>query len=497
MVKTLSSDYCPAPRILELARETPDYKDASAPKGAPFYDPVEPADFPKAIIRYRNQKAATSIGLNNISDAEWVSFFKGFNPLPDNLPNPLAIRYHGHQFRHYNPDIGDGRGFLYAQVKDNKGRLLDLGTKGSGQTPYSRSGDGRLTLKGGFREILATEMLEALGVNTSKTLSIIETGEELYRSDEPSPARSCVMVRLSHSHIRFGMFQRLAHERNTAALDQLLDYCIKYYFPDLTPLEGEDRVYGFFERVIRNTADLAAQWMAAGFVHGVLNTDNMNITGESFDYGPWRFIPTPDPNFTAAYFDQTGLYAYGRQGEAAGWNLAQLGGTLTLLSDPEKLTQLLQHFPALFNQALENNFLRRLGLKQTETKDGETISGETSHKIAMPLLQFMAAHNVPFEQFMFDWYGGHASKTRQTHSPLAAIYGNDAFLPIKQSLEPFEPIAPNRLDHPYFGQKTPCTMLIDEVEDLWAAIATGDDWQPFTEKLNDIKMMGEAYGFSE
>ena len=144
------------------------------------------------------------------TDEEWAAHFCRFEPLPGNLPQPLALRYHGHQFRVYNPDIGDGRGFLFAQLRDDRGRLLDLGTKGSGQTPYSRTADGRLTLKGGVREVLATEMLEALGVNTSKTFALFETGEELERGDEPSPTRSAVLMRLSHGHIRIGTFQRLA-----------------------------------------------------------------------------------------------------------------------------------------------------------------------------------------------------------------------------------------------------------------------------------------------
>jgi serine/tyrosine/threonine adenylyltransferase len=144
--------------------------------------------------------------------AKWERHFAAFAPLPGNLEEPLALRYHGHQFRVYNPHLGDGRGFLYAQLLDAQdGRLLDLGTKGSGQTPWSRDGDGRLTLKGGVREVLATETLEALGVYTSKSFSLFETGEKFFRTDEPSPTRSSVLVRLSHSHIRVGSFQRYAH----------------------------------------------------------------------------------------------------------------------------------------------------------------------------------------------------------------------------------------------------------------------------------------------
>ena len=149
--------------------------------------------------------------------------------LPNNLQRPLALKYHGHQFRHYNPQIGDGRGFLYAQLNVD-GRLMDLATKGSGQTPYSRSGDGRLTLKGGYREVLATQYLEALGVETSRSFSLIETGEKLQRNDEPSPTRSAVLVRYSHSHIRFGSFQRLRYLAQTENIEKLARYvCSNYY----------------------------------------------------------------------------------------------------------------------------------------------------------------------------------------------------------------------------------------------------------------------------
>jgi uncharacterized protein YdiU (UPF0061 family) len=147
--------------------------------GGDFHDVVVPAAFPAHRLRYRNQRAAAEVGLEGLTDAAWVGHFGRFEPLPGSLPQPLALRYHGHQFRTYNPELGDGRGFLFAQLRDGAGRLMDLGTKGSGRTPWSRFGDGRLTLKGAVREILATEMLEALGVTTSRTFSVIETGEAL------------------------------------------------------------------------------------------------------------------------------------------------------------------------------------------------------------------------------------------------------------------------------------------------------------------------------
>ena len=163
------TSFRPDPRLLTL--------------GPDFYDAVQPARFPQCTPRFLNRRWAERVGLD-LNGAQWAAHFCRFDPLPENLPQPLALRYHGHQFRVYNPEIGDGRGFTFAQLRDHRDRLLDLGTKGSGQTPYSRHADGRLTLKGGVREVLATEMLEALGVNTSKSFALFETGEQLERADK-------------------------------------------------------------------------------------------------------------------------------------------------------------------------------------------------------------------------------------------------------------------------------------------------------------------------
>src|SRR5881398_2106911 len=225
--------------------------------GPDFYDPVEAAAFPKCIQRFANKRWAERIGLN-LDDEGWVRHFCRFEPLPNNLLQPLALRYHGHQFRVYNPEIGDGRGFTFAQLRDDRGWLLDLGTKGSGQTPYSRTADGRLTLKGGVREILATEMLEALGVNTSKTFALFETGEELMRGDEPSPTRSAVLTRLSHGHIRIGTFQRLAAFGEEDNLKKLTRYCLENLYAEQAVADDAENALRLFDLVSWATATLAA-----------------------------------------------------------------------------------------------------------------------------------------------------------------------------------------------------------------------------------------------
>lgn len=453
----------------------------------PFADEVRAAEFPQAVLRYRNDRWAGRVGLGALTDAEWIGHFARFHPLTDNLPAPLALRYHGHQFRTYNPDLGDGRGFLFAQLRDDLGRLLDLGTKGSGRTPYSRTADGRLTLKGGVREILATEMLEALGVYTSKTFSVIETGEALERHDEPSPTRACVLVRLSHSHVRFGTFQRLAYEGDAGALSRLVDYCAAQFDPDLHDLPAPDKAAALFARIVARTARLVGQWTAAGFVHGVLNTDNMNVTGESFDYGPWRFAPVADPEFTAAYFDRTGLYAFGRQGEAAAWNLARLGGALTQIAPVEALNAVFATFSDAYERALADAFLRRLGLSPSTAEDGRALAGA--------LLGWMGRTRAPFEQVLFDWFAGALSADRAARSPLADLYADDDFAPVRARLLAAAPDRPERLRHRYFTRSSPCTMLIDAVEAIWAHIAARDNWSVLAAKIAEINEMRAAYGF--
>ena len=433
--------------------------------GPGFYDPVQPADFPMSRLRFRNQRWADRIGLGRLDEAEWIAHFARFKPLPGSLRQPLALRYHGHQFRTYNPDIGDGRGFLFAQVRDDTGRLLDLGTKGSGQTPYSRFGDGRLTLKGGVRELLATEMLEALGVETSKTFSLIETGEALERGDEPSPTRSAVLVRLSHGHIRIGTFQRLAYLGDTEGLTRLTDYVLQRYFADVS---GDP--VRLLDHVVCATARLAAQYMASGFVHGVLNTDNINISGESFDYGPWRFAPQWEPGFTAAYFDHQGLYAFGRQPEAIHWNLMQLAIALRPISEAPPMIDVLNRFGAQYQQAITAAFLWRLGVRPRQAAEDEAL--------LQAIERALRATATPIADFFHHSFGGQIGDA-----------GGDDFAEVRSRLALY---AARKARAHSFWTGAPCTMLIEEVERLWASIDRDDDWAPLNAKIAAIREFGSA-----
>ncbi|MCW6507605.1 protein adenylyltransferase SelO family protein [Lichenifustis flavocetrariae] len=453
--------------------------------GSDFYDVVRAASFPRHVIRYRNQRAARQVGLDTLTDAEWIAHFGRFEAMPGSFPEPLALRYHGHQFGSYNPELGDGRGFLFAQLHDASGRLLDLGTKGSGQTPWSRFGDGKLTLRGGVREVLATELLEALGVTTSKSFSLIETGEELVRHDEAPPIRGAVLVRLNHSHIRIGSFQRLLYLEEPGNIARLLDHTIMTYMPDLWRETPAERALAFLDHVCRNVARLGAQWMVAGFVHGVLNTDNINVTGESFDYGPWRFLPVYEPLFTAAYFDETKRYAFSRQPSVLLWNLTRLAECLLTLAPQSALQDTLGTYRDVLAIEFRRNTLRRLGVQPQGDERDEAVTSA--------LWEFMHQSQAPFEQVLFDLYGGSARLSPRTSSPAAAHYRSEPFAPLAAALDAMPPEPGLRLDHAYFARQQPCTLLIDEVDTMLDRIALHEDWSLFHAKMNEIDSVAEAY----
>ncbi len=460
------------------------YEPAFESLGNDYYDEVPVADFPQHILRFRNNELLPKINLNpqTVTDADFIDTFGKFiyNPRPF-----LAMRYHGYQFGEYNPNLGDGRGFLYGQIRGIDGKLYDLGTKGSGRTPYSRNADGRLTLKGGVREVLAAEMLHRLGVTTSRCLSMIETGESLWRGDEPSPTRSCVMVRFSSSHIRFGTFERLHYFRRPDLIQKLLDHVIDYYYPEIHLIvDQKERSARFYAELVKRVAQLAAQWMSVGFCHGVLNTDNMSITGESFDYGPYAFIPNYNPQFTAAYFDYFSLYSYGNQPQICRLNLERLQAPLGKVIEPSDLDAGLAQYNQYYLTHYRQLMLRRLGFENLPDAEGNELL-----ELTLKLLKESAVGYHDFfvelrNQFDLSWRDD-INLIFPDAEPASIIKSwREFYYHLLQtvSFDDMKEIG-TRLTR-YNPQQS---LIRPEIEAIWEPIAIEDNWQPFYELLKRVK----------
>lgn len=462
------------------------YEPALESLGGDYYDPVVAADFPVHQLRFRNDALLPLLGLDSsiVTDDHWIAAFGRFQG-----PQPcLALRYHGYQFGQYNPALGDGRGFLYGQVRGADGELYDFGTKGSGTTPYSRGGDGRLTLKGGVREVLAAEMLYRMGVRTSRCLSMIETGEALWRGDEPSPTRSSVMVRFSRSHIRFGTFERLAYFDRKDLVRTLLDHVIACYYPHLVGQPDADA--RFYAELVQRVAELVAQWMAAGFCHAVLNTDNMSITGESFDYGPYAFIPTYNPNFTAAYFDHFGRYSYRNQPAICRWNLEMLQRPLQLVMPQSGLDAGLNQFEEHYYRHYTQRMLARLGFSELTSMEAEELIRLT--------LQFLLTTQASYATFF--WELTRQFSTQWRENPEAILMELDWLPDPSQAkeLQPWRQFYYHLLQRcsddelttigQRLRQQNPANVIVrPEIERVWNAIADEDNWQPFYDLLRQIQ----------
>jgi uncharacterized protein YdiU (UPF0061 family) len=265
-----------------------------------------------------------------------------------------------------------------------------------------------------------------------------------------------------------------------------VDHAVEAYFPELA--DAGDRPAALLKTTVERTANLVARWMAAGFVHGVLNTDNMVLTGESFDYGPWRFLPRNDPNFTAAYFDQSGLYSFGRQPEAAFWNLQQLAACLTLVTEQEGLVEALNGFSPAYRDALKTAMLARLGLKPRG--DDEDIAFVNAAFAALA----GGGEQLRWEPFFFDWFCG--GEERALAGLRADLYRTEPFADFRERLAAYEPDRPERLSNPYFAAPEPEEMLIDEVEAIWAPIADRDDWSAFEAKLARVEAARIAWSLA-
>jgi uncharacterized protein YdiU (UPF0061 family) len=352
-----------------------------------FFARIRPTAVSGPRLVRLNRELALQLGLDPdyLASPEGVQILAG-NEIPQGT-EPVALAYAGHQFGQFVPQLGDGRAILLGEVVDSQGVLRDIQLKGSGRTPFSRGGDGRAALGPVLREYLVSEAMAALGIPTTRALAAVTTGDPVLRE---TVLPGAVLARVASSHIRVGTFQFFAARRDLEGLRGLADYVMARHYREAGAQEQPYRA--LLEQVIARQADLVARWLLVGFVHGVMNTDNMSIAGETIDYGPCAFIDAYDPTIVFSSIDHHGRYAYRNQPGIAQWNLTRLAeALLPLLGEEEEAvaqaTEALNTFPPLFEAAYHGGLRRKLGLSTEREDDME---------LAADLLKSMAENQADF-----------------------------------------------------------------------------------------------------
>jgi uncharacterized protein YdiU (UPF0061 family) len=341
---------------------------------------------PKLIAFNRPLADQLGIGAGDADDAALAAAFSGLAPPVG--AEPFAMAYAGHQFGHFVPQLGDGRAILLGEVVGRDGIRYDVQLKGAGQTPFSRRGDGRAALGPVLREYLVSEAMAALGVPTTRSLAAVMTGDLVYRE---TALPGAVLTRVAHSHIRVGTFQYFAARQDLAALSTLTNYAIARHCPEVA--HSENPALSLLAHVIARQAELVAQWMSVGFIHGVMNTDNMSVSGQTIDYGPCAFLDVYHPNAVFSSIDEHGRYAFANQPRIAQWNLTRFAETLLpLIADASETavklaTNELDGFGPVFNAAFARLFRAKLGL--SGAADGDMA-------LVQELLSIMAAGEADF-----------------------------------------------------------------------------------------------------
>lgn len=373
-----------------------DFDNTFARDLAGLYRPWKPAPVPQPRLVFLNRPLAEALGLDaRALDSEQGAAIFGGNRVPDGA-EPLAQAYAGHQFGGFSPQLGDGRALLLGEVLDRQGQRRDLAFKGSGRTPFSRGGDGRAALGPMLREALLGEAMHALGIPTTRALAVVDTGEPVHR-EEVLPG--AVLTRVASSHLRVGTFEFFAARREIDLLRRLAEYAIARHDPDLAQHPAPARYLELLRRVTRRQAALVARWMNVGFIHGVMNTDNMTLSGETIDYGPCAFMEAYDPRTVFSSIDRNGRYAYGNQPVIAQWNLARLAEALLPLmledGDPAgadrivaDATAVIEAFTALYDAQLLQGQRAKLGL--------ENSTDPADAALAHDWLALMQTHGVDF-----------------------------------------------------------------------------------------------------
>jgi len=319
-----------------------------------FYAPVSPEAMIEPTLIHYNQALADELQIE-ISEQDILEMTSG-QSFPKGL-QPIAQKYTGHQFGYYNPDLGDGRGVLLGQIKDQNGQPFDLHLKGSGRTPFSRRGDGRAVLRSAVREYLIGEALHALGVPTTRCLSLCSSPEPVQREQFETRA---TYIRVAKTHIRFGHFEWLAQQDNIPHLKQLAEYVIETVYPHLHDISDDSERYAaLLKTIMENTAFMIASWQSVGFCHGVMNTDNMSVAGETFDFGPYAFLDDCKIHYICNHSDTEGRYAYSQQPNIGLWNCQVLGQAFSKLVNQASIEVSIDSYIETFN----HQYLLKMGYK--------------------------------------------------------------------------------------------------------------------------------------
>lgn len=350
-----------------------------------FYHKILPEALPGSHLISFNPEVAVLLDLNPcaINPSELAHYFGGHAPLPGS--DALAMKYTGHQFGYYNPDLGDGRGLLLGEVVNKQGQRWDLHLKGAGKTRYSRFGDGRAVLRSSIREYLVGEAMQGLGIPTTRALCLVGSEQQVMREGMESCA---AVLRVTQCHIRFGHFEYFYYSKQHEDLTRLADYSIERYYPDA---KNADNPYlAMYQQIAERTAYMVAMWQAYGFVHGVLNTDNMSILGETFDYGPYTFMDEYRPDFVSNHSDETGRYAFKQQPDIIQWNLTALAEAFLPMVGEDDLKAVLREYSHQFVAYRNQRLSARLGLVTSQAEDAGLIEA---------LLTLFAAQRVDFNRF--------------------------------------------------------------------------------------------------
>lgn len=369
-----------------------------------FYTRVKPTPLSSARLVTFNHELANQMGFHANDTAQWAGVGAGKELLEG--MDPVAMKYTGHQFGVYNPELGDGRGLLLWETIGPDGKRWDWHLKGAGTTPYSRFGDGRAVLRSTIREYLCSEAMYHLGIPTTRALFMVSARDPVRRESIETAA---ALMRVAQSHIRFGHFEFAAHHEGPEAVTTLIEHVIALHYPRLIELPEDERRSRWFEEVVEATARLIADWQAVGFCHGVMNSDNMSIIGDTFDYGPYAFLDDFDAGYICNHTDQGGRYAYNRQPQVGFTNCQYLANALLPVMDEDAVRRGLRRYETAYNERFLQNMRDKLGIAEPDDSDLGLI---------MDTFSMLHEHRVDYTLF----FRGLSNLYNRGHGPVRDLF---------------------------------------------------------------------------